>query len=59
MANKAHGTRQKLVFRVERPKPRNPFAVRARQLKGGQHGPGAGGVRLRAKRQLKKLIDEE
>lgn len=59
MARKTHGTRQKMVFRVEATKPRNPLAVRARQRKAGSHEPGPGSRRQAAKRELRKKIEEE
>jgi hypothetical protein len=56
MANKAQKTRQKMTFRVEAPKPRNPFALRARQLKGGSHEPTVGSKRQSGKQELRRLL---
>ncbi len=39
-------------------KPRNPLTVAAKRRAAGPHGPSTKGLRQRAKRQLKKLLDE-
>ncbi len=51
-------TRQKLVFRVESLRPRNPLALAARQRAAGAHNTSAGGLRQQARRRLRKLLDE-
>ncbi len=59
MANKTHGTRQKMTFRVEATKPRNPLAVKARQMPAGPHGKTTGAKRAAEKNQLKKTLVAE
>jgi hypothetical protein len=49
-------TRQKLVFRTDGLRPRNPLVVAARRRPAGPHV--AGGQRQLAKRHLKRLLDE-
>ena len=59
MANRTHNTRQKLMFRVPVAKPRNPFAVRARQLPGGSHRKSEGARRSAARNVWKKAPDDD
>ncbi|MDE2427308.1 MAG: hypothetical protein KGM99_01175 [Burkholderiales bacterium] len=62
MANKALATRQRLQFRLEpsQSKPRNPFALAARQRVAGSHKKSATAVRQQQKIALKKkLVDDE
>jgi len=56
MANRSHGTRQKMVFRLPASKPRNPLALRARQLPAGSHRKDSGALRAAARRALKKNL---
>jgi hypothetical protein len=51
-------TRQKLVFRTDGLRPRNPVAVAARKRPAGPHALTPGGQRQAAKRRLKRLISE-
>jgi len=51
-------TRQKLVFRTDGLRPRNPVAVVARKRPAGPHQPTAGARRQAAKRRLKRLLGE-
>jgi hypothetical protein len=51
-------TRQKLVFRTDGLRPRNPVAVPARKRPAGPHGVTPGGQRQAAKRRLKRLLGE-
>ena len=51
-------TRQKLMFRADGLRPRNPVAVAARRRPAGPHQPGAGAQRQAAKRRLKRLLGE-
>jgi hypothetical protein len=51
-------TRQKLVFRTDGLRPRNPVAVPARRRPAGPHQPTPGGRRQAAKRRLKHLLNE-
>jgi hypothetical protein len=51
-------TRQKLVFRTDGLRPRNPLVVAARKRVAGPHEPTAGARRQAAKRRLKRLLDE-
>ena len=51
-------TRQKLVFRTDGLRPRNPLVVPARRRPAGPHQPGAGALRQVAKRRLKRLLSE-
>jgi len=57
MANKTHGTRQKMTFRVPAAKPRNPLAVPAAKRSAGPHGPTPKAVRARQRSILKKLLE--
>ncbi len=59
MANKTHGTRQKMTFRVAASKPRNPVALKARQMPAGPHQKTAGAKRAAEKNQIKKALLEE
>jgi hypothetical protein len=59
MANKTHGTRQKLTFKLPAIKPRNPLVVEAGKRKAGSHTPDKGAVRQAQKRQVKKLLDND
>ena len=56
MANKSHGTRQKLIFRLGPSKPRNPVAMKARQLPAGRHEKSAGAKRADEKAKLKEAL---
>jgi len=62
MANKALAKRQKMTIRVEPSqkalKPRNPFAVAAKQRAAGSHQQSASGQRQLHQRLLSKLIDD-
>ncbi len=49
-------TRQKLVFRTDGQRPRNPIALAARKRPAGPHEPTTGGQRQLARRQLKRLL---
>ena len=51
-------TRQKLMFRADGLRPRNPVAVAARKRAAGPHQPGPGAQRQAAKRRLKRLLGE-
>jgi hypothetical protein len=51
-------TRQKLMFRTDGLRPRNPVALAARKRPAGAHQPGAGAVRQAAKRRLKRLLND-
>jgi hypothetical protein len=55
---KALKTRQKLVFRTDGQRPRNPVAIAARRLPAGPHGLTPGGERQLAKRRFKRLIGQ-
>lgn len=59
MANKTHGTRQKMTFRVEASKPRNPVALKARQMPAGPHGKTTSAKRAADKLALKKTLVAE
>jgi hypothetical protein len=59
MANKTHSTRQKLTFRLQPTKPRNPLALRARQRSAGAHVKSTSARRAEAKRLLKKSLAED
>jgi hypothetical protein len=59
MANKAHGTRQKLTFKLPATKPRNPLVAVAGKRKAGSHLLETGAVRQAEKRKLKKLVEED
>jgi len=58
MANRTHGTRQKMVFRVPLAKPRNVFALQARQKAAGAHRKDRGALRAAERRVVKKLLGE-
>ncbi|MDP3670647.1 MAG: hypothetical protein WA191_23885 [Telluria sp.] len=62
MADKALATRQKMRFHVEPSqqagKPRNRFAVAARQRSAGPHAKGPASQRQAAKRALAKIRTE-
>jgi hypothetical protein len=58
MANKTHGTRQKLTFKLPATKPRNPLVAVAGKRKAGSHAPEKGAVRQAEKRATKKLIED-
>ncbi len=49
-------TRQKLMFRTDGLRPRNPLVVAARKRLAGAHEGTKGGQRQLAKRHLKKLL---
>ena len=51
-------TRQKLVFRTDGLRPRNPLVVAARRRPAGPHAPTPGGLRQAARRRLKRLLGE-
>jgi hypothetical protein len=51
-------TRQKLVFRTDGLRPRNPLVVAAHRRPAGAHTNTPGGQRLAAKRRLKRLLNE-
>jgi hypothetical protein len=51
-------TRQKLMFRTDGLRPRNPVAIAARRRPAGPHEPTAGARRQAAKRRLKRLLSE-
>jgi hypothetical protein len=51
-------TRQKLMFRTDGLRPRNPVAVAARKRAAGPHEPTAGARRQAARRRLKRLLGE-
>ena len=51
-------TRQKLVFRTDGLRPRNPVVTAARKRAAGPHQPTPGGQRQLAKRRLKRLLSE-
>jgi hypothetical protein len=55
---KALRTRQKLVFRTDGLRPRNPLVVAARRRPAGPHTATPGGRRQAAKRRLKRLLGE-
>jgi hypothetical protein len=50
-------TRQKLVFRTDGLRPRNPLVVAARKRPAGPHEPTPGARRQAAERRLKKLLE--
>jgi hypothetical protein len=56
--SKALKTRQKLMFRTDGLRPRNPLVVAARKRLAGPHQPTRGAERQLAKRRLKKLLVE-
>jgi hypothetical protein len=51
-------TRQKLMFRADGLRPRNPVAVAARKRVAGAHAVSVGGARQTAKRRLKRLLED-
>jgi len=51
-------TRQKLVYRTDGLRPRNPVAVAARKRAAGPHTPTPGAQRQAAKRRLRRLLSE-
>jgi hypothetical protein len=51
-------TRQKLVFRTDGLRPRNPLVVAARKRPAGPHADRPGGQRQAAKRRLRRLLNE-
>ncbi len=51
-------TRQKLVYRTDGLRPRNPLVVAARKRSAGPHTVTPGGQRQAARRRLKRLLDE-
>ncbi|HEX4585437.1 MAG TPA: hypothetical protein VH183_11445 [Burkholderiaceae bacterium] len=51
-------TRQKLVFRTDGLRPRNPLVVAARRRPAGPHTTPSGGQRQAARRRLKRLLTE-
>jgi len=55
---KALKTRQKLMFRADGLRPRNPVAVAARKRQAGPHGPSKGGARQMAKRRFRRQFGE-
>jgi hypothetical protein len=55
---KALRTRQKLVFRTDGLRPRNPLVVAARRRPAGPHTATPGGRRQAAKRRLKRLLGQ-
>jgi hypothetical protein len=62
MANKALSKRQKLMLRTEPGraalKPRNPFAVAARERGAGTHRKDASAQRQVLQKMLKKVLNE-
>jgi len=50
-------TRQKLMFRTDGLRPRNPVALIARKRAAGAHEKTPGALRQQAKRRLRRLID--
>jgi hypothetical protein len=55
---KALKTRQKLMFRTDGQRPRNPLVVAARRRAAGPHVTAEGGRRQLAKRRSKPLLGE-
>jgi hypothetical protein len=55
---KALKTRQKLVFRADGLRPRNPLVAPVRRRPAGPHVATPGGQRQAAKRRLKRLLSE-
>jgi len=51
-------TRQKLVYRTDGLRPRNPVAVAARKRAAGPHADTPGARRQEAKRRLRRLLGE-
>jgi len=52
-------TRQKLMFRTDGLRPRNPVAPAARRRAGGAHQKTPGALRQQAKRRLRRLLESE
>lgn len=52
-------TRQKLMFRADGLRPRNPVAVVARKRAAGVHQKSTGALRQQAKRRLRRLIESQ
>ena len=52
-------TRQKLMFRTDGLRPRNPVAVAARRTGAGVHEKTRGALRQQAKRRLRRLVGEQ
>ncbi|HYB49811.1 MAG TPA: hypothetical protein VED47_01760 [Burkholderiaceae bacterium] len=52
-------TRQKLMFRADGLRPRNPVAPAARMRAAGAHQKTAGALRQQAKRRLRRLLDTQ
>ena len=56
MADKSHGTRQKMTFRIAPSKPRNPLAVLAQKRAAGPHKKSVSAERAAAQRALKNAL---
>ena len=56
MADKSHGTRQKMTLRIAPSKPRNPLVVLARLRAAGPHKKSASAERAAAERALKNAL---
>ena len=52
-------TRQKLMFRADGLRPRNPVAPLARKRAAGVHQKSASALRQQAKRRLRRLIESQ
>ena len=52
-------TRQKLMFRTDGLRPRNPLAIAARKRAAGVHEKSRGALRQQAKRRLRRLLDAD
>lgn len=52
-------TRQKLMFRADGLRPRNPVALGARKRAAGVHQKSTGALRQQAKRRLRRLIESQ
>jgi hypothetical protein len=59
MARKTLHTRQKLVFRLDGLRPRNPLATVVRMRKAGAHGKTVGAQRVHARTELKRLVSRQ
>jgi hypothetical protein len=55
---KSLNTRQKLVFRCDGLRPRNPLVIATRQRAAGPHQATPGGLRQQAKRRLKRMLGD-
>jgi hypothetical protein len=55
--SKSLKTRQKLTFRVDGLRPRNPVAPAARARPAGVHEKSPGARRLEAKRRLRRAVE--